>query len=145
MIREVKIVCVREGNDETAISQPGQVAEFWRQNVAAAAWYDADKENMVVLLLNNRNAVCGWNLVSIGTVNRTEAHAREIFRAAIVAAATGVILAHNHPGGDPTPSQADRDVTEQLKHVGEIIGINVLDHVVVAGEHAYSITSECEV
>ncbi len=69
----------------------------------------------------------------MGTVDSTMAHPREVFRGAIVNKATGVILCHNHPSGDITPSADDRQTTQRLKEAGELLGIAVLDHVIISG------------
>jgi hypothetical protein len=75
--------------------------------------------------------------VAIGTLNRTEAHAREVFKAAILASAQDIILVHNHPSGDPSPSDEDVEITQGLEIAGELIGIPLIDHVVV-GEHGHA-------
>jgi DNA repair protein RadC len=71
-------------------------------------------------------------MASQGTLTASLVHPREVFRPALREAAAAIILVHNHPSGDPTPSREDREVTERLVHVGEILGIPVLDHVIVA-------------
>jgi DNA repair protein RadC len=75
-------------------------------------------------------------MVSRGTLTNSLVHPREVFRVAIRAAAVGVILVHNHPSGDPEPSDDDRDLTRRLEAVGELVGIRVLDHIVI-GSHGY--------
>jgi len=71
------------------------------------------------------------NTVSIGTVNASLVHPREIFKVALLCNASAVILAHNHPSGNPTPSHEDIDITNRLKKAGEILGIEVLDHIII--------------
>lgn len=90
-----------------------------------------EREHFVVLLLDARNGVLGIETVSVGTVNASLVHPREVFRPAIRENACALILAHNHPSGDPTPSEDDVAVTRRLVTVGETHGINVLDHVVI--------------
>lgn len=92
---------------------------------------EAEQENFWVLLLNARNRVLRIHLVTVGLTDRTQVHAREIFREAIRDNAVRLILAHNHPGGDPTPSPQDIDCTRSLVAAGQIVGIEVLDHVVL--------------
>lgn len=89
-------------------------------------------EEFHVLLLNARHELMRRVMVSRGSVNASIVHPREVFRPAIVAAATSVILVHNHPSGDPEPSEEDLAITRRLVQVGELHGIPVLDHVVVA-------------
>jgi DNA repair protein RadC len=85
-----------------------------------------------VLLLDGRHRVQREVMASQGTLTASLVHPREVFRPALREAAAAVILVHNHPSGDPTPSREDREVTERLVRVGEILGVPVLDHVVVA-------------
>ena len=93
-------------------------------------------ERFLVLLLNGRHRLLRQEVVSQGTLTASLVHPREVFRPALREAAAALILVHNHPSGDPTPSTEDRQVTERLARAGEILGVRVLDHVVVA-EHGY--------
>ena len=93
---------------------------------------DATQERFHVVLLDGRHRVMRDEVVSQGTLTASLVHPREVFRPALREAAAAVILVHNHPSGDPTPSQEDRDVTARLEQAGEILGVRVLDHVVVA-------------
>jgi len=97
---------------------------------------DARQEHFLALLLDGRHRVLGEVLVSRGTLTASLVHPREVFRAAVREAAAAVVLVHNHPSGDPRASEEDRRVTRRLGRAGELIGIRVLDHVVVA-EHGY--------
>jgi DNA repair protein RadC len=94
----------------------------------------ATQEHFVVYDLDVRHRIIATRIVHVGTLTGVETHPREVFRGAILNAAAAVILAHNHPSGDPTPSRQDLDLTRRLKEVGELCGIPVLDHVVVATE-----------
>lgn len=95
------------------------------------------REVFVVLLLSARNRLLKIHTVSLGSVNASLVHPREVFRPAIQAAAASVILAHNHPSGDPEPSEDDREITARLWRVGELHGIEVLDHLVVGANGSY--------
>lgn len=97
---------------------------------------DLPHEEFHILLLNTQNEVLRDLQVTRGTLDASLVHPREVFRAAITEAAAGVILVHNHPSGDPTPSAEDRSVTAQLRSAGGVLGIEVLDHVIV-GEGRY--------
>ena len=97
---------------------------------------DLSHEEFHVLLLNTQNEVLRDLQVTRGTLDASLVHPREVFRPAIAEAAASVILVHNHPSGDPTPSAEDRSVTRQLRSAGELVGIEVLDHVIV-GEGRY--------
>lgn len=90
-----------------------------------------DREHFRALLLNTRNQVIGTDRVSVGTLNSSTVHPRELFRNAIKRSAASVILLHNHPSGDPTPSREDLDITARLCEAGKIIGIEVLDHIII--------------
>lgn len=89
------------------------------------------KEHFKALLLDTKNQVIRIRTISIGSLNASLIHPRELFREAIMAASASVIVAHNHPSGDPTPSHEDIEVTKRLLAAGKVIGIDVLDHVVV--------------
>jgi DNA repair protein RadC len=98
---------------------------------------DASQEEFHALLLNSRHRVLREVLVTRGILDSALIHPREVFRPAVAESAAGVILVHNHPSGDPTPSAEDRAVTRQLAEAGRAVGIPVLDHVVV-GRGAYA-------
>ncbi len=100
-----------------------------------------DREVICVLNINAKNKVLNMNLASMGTINASIVSPREIFKSAILANASAVILLHNHPSGVVEPSRADYTMTEQIKKGGEILGIEVLDHIIVGGDSgkAYSI------
>jgi len=101
-----------------------------------------DREQFLSLLLNGRNQLIGFNLVSIGTLTSALVHPREVFKPAILASAAAIILVHNHPSGDPEPSSEDRALTSRLKEAGEIIGIRILDHVVIGDGRFRSLSEE---
>ena len=92
------------------------------------------KEHFLVMLLDVRNRVLAMPTVSIGSLTASVAHPREIFREAIRYSAANMILIHNHPSGDSTPSREDIRITKQMMKAGEIMGIPVLDHVIIAGD-----------
>ncbi len=94
----------------------------------------ANREHFVGFYLNSRNMVLRREIISIGSLNASIVHPREVFHPAIAVSAASLILAHNHPSGDPTPSEEDLAITRRLVEAGRIIGIDVLDHVVVAKE-----------
>ena len=100
------------------------------------------KESFFVLLLDARHRVLGFRVVSTGSLQSAPVHPREVFVTAIREGAAALVIAHNHPSGDPTPSPEDRAVTERLREVGELVGIEVLDHVVVGEERFFSFADE---
>ena len=99
------------------------------------------REHFVVLLLNARHEVISSETVSIGSLNASIVHPREVFKPAILASAASVVLVHNHPSGDPEPSEEDLSITRRLVEVGELVGISVLDHVLIAGRGVVSFRS----
>jgi DNA repair protein RadC len=98
---------------------------------------DAPHERFLVLLLDGRHRLLRHEMVSQGTLTASLVHPREVFRPALRESAAALLLVHNHPSGDPTPSAEDREVTARLVRAGELLGIPVLDHVVVA-ERGYA-------
>ncbi|MEL7626526.1 MAG: JAB domain-containing protein [Anaerolineaceae bacterium] len=92
-----------------------------------------DKESMVVVFLNTKNRVIDYEQVSVGTINSSVIHPREIFRNAILNKAVSVLLCHNHPSGELTPSDEDLAATKALKEAGEMLGIPVVDHIIITG------------
>ena len=92
----------------------------------------AKTEKFYILLLDNSNRLIRKKLISKGTVDQTPVFPREVVKAALLADASGVILVHNHPGGDPSPSSQDRELTSKIKRICVDMGIRLLDHVVVS-------------
>lgn len=93
---------------------------------------NADREFFVVVLLNARHEVVGVETVSVGSLNASIVHPREVFKPALVASAASVVLVHNHPSGNPEPSEEDLAITKRLVGAGELLGIGVLDHIIIA-------------
>ena len=98
----------------------------------------ARREHFVVLLLNARHEFQCRETISIGSLNASIVHPREVFLPAILHSAASVVLVHNHPSGDPEPSEEDLSITRRLVEVGELVGIGVLDHVIVASRGSVS-------
>ena len=97
-----------------------------------------DREHFVVLHLDGAHRVTTFEVVSVGILNATQVHPREVFKSAILANAAAIICAHNHPSGNLTPSAEDRRVFERLTAAGELLGIRLLDFVIVAGAEYWS-------
>lgn len=95
-------------------------------------------EHFLVTTLNGANAPIHTYIVTVGLVNRTMVHPREVFWFAIKDMAAAVVIAHNHPSGDMTPSPEDKEITTRLKEAGEILGINVLDHIIFSRKGYFS-------
>lgn len=130
MLPVFRVQLVREsGVERVELEGPEDVAQIISHYLE-----HEDREHFVTMMLDVRNRVIGIHTVSIGTLSASLVSAREVFKAAILCNAASVILAHNHPSGDLTPSTEDLKVTEILKEAGRILDIEVLDHVIV-GEH----------
>jgi DNA repair protein RadC len=116
------------------IRSPADVHAHFHQRLRARR-----REHFMVLLLDGRHRVMSESQVSQGTLTASLVHPREVFRPAVRAAAAAIVLVHNHPSGDPTPSAEDLEVTRRLVSAGEILGIRIVDHVVVAEQGYYSL------
>ncbi|MBE5393816.1 JAB domain-containing protein [Brevibacillus borstelensis] len=103
---------------------------------------ETDREQFFLLCLNTKNEPTALHTVSIGSLDASIVHPREVFKVAILSNAASVIVAHNHPSGDPTPSKEDIQVTRKLQEAGELLGITLLDHVIVGTEGAYTSLKE---
>ena len=132
-----RIELVRE---RTIIVQPRRVVHNSDDVVAILQdeLLKADREKLVCLMLNAKNAVIGIDVVSVGTLTQSCAHPRELYKAAILTNAAAIILVHNHPSGDSTPSLDDIRLTERISKAGEILGIKLLDHVIIGELGSYS-------
>lgn len=97
-----------------------------------------DREHFVALFLNARSSVIAIDLISVGTVSASLVHPREVFKGAILFNACAVIVAHNHPSGDTSPSPEDREATRRLQKAGELLGIALLDHIIVGPNSHFS-------
>ena len=123
-----RVQLVRDGSmaDRERVSDPKSAAQVIKDYIGAT-----DREHMVVVLLDTKNQIIGINTVSVGTLNSSIIHPREVFKPAYLCNAGGVILGHNHPSGDTTPSPEDIEVTKRIVEAGEILGVQVLDHIIV--------------
>ncbi len=101
-----------------------------------------NKEHFIILMLNTKNFLLGVETVSIGSLNSSIVHPRELFKSAINKSAAAIILAHNHPSGDATPSREDIEVTKRIKSGGQLLGIDVIDHIIIGDNSYYSFKEE---
>ena len=132
--KEFKIVALREcplPQDLQICDTPEKVVEYWNAHLLSHPYFNPECECFVTLLLNTRRRVKGHCLISIGTLDSVVVHPRDVFRPAVIGAAAGVILVHNHPSGESNPSQADIQVTRELIRAGQILRIEVVDHIVI--------------
>lgn len=122
--------------DNKKISSPKDVYELMKDYLKGA-----DREYLVLLSLDMKNNINSINTVSIGSLNSSIVHPREIFKTAILSNAASIILIHNHPSGDTTPSKEDINITYRIKESGKMLGIELLDHVIL-GDNSYSSLKE---
>ena len=127
---EIKVSRVRECPG-VICSQSENALDYWNKSIATADWFSGERENLVVLILNTKLHVIAHAIVSIGTVNETMCHPREVFRPAIAMNAYAIFVMHNHPTGDSSPSAADYKITQRLKEGAHILGITLIDHLIV--------------
>jgi DNA repair protein RadC len=125
--------------DQNAIySNSGKVAHLFQKILSNENEIDQDKEHVWVMGLNTRNCVKYVELVSLGTLEASLVQPRETYRMAILKGVKSIIFAHNHPSGETQPSEEDKAITQKLFHAGNILGINLLDHVIVTKERHFS-------
>jgi len=140
--KEYKVVALRDcplPEGMHLCDTPERAAEYWRQHVTQHPAFNPEAECLVVLLLNTRRRVKGHALISTGTLDTLLVHPREVFRPAIVAAASALVVMHNHPSGESTPSESDIKLTRDLIRAGQLLKIEVLDHVVIGANRHTSL------
>lgn len=113
------------------ITSPQDAADLVLRELAGA-----DKEHFMIIMLNTKHRVIGKKVISIGHLSGSLVHPREMFKEVIRRSSAAVIVVHNHPSGDPAPSQEDITVTKRLVEAGELLGIQVLDHIII-GDNCY--------
>jgi hypothetical protein len=114
-----------------AVLNVWDVCSIWTRHIAAADWFDEDKEMLVVLALNARHYCMHTCLVSMGTAAETLAHMREIFRPLVVSAACSFVVVHNHPSDDVEPSKTDQELLSRIERAAELLQIHLQDFVIV--------------
>lgn len=140
MAREALKWMVRESRSMgERVSEPAKAAEMAALTLAATG--DLQREHFGILALNAANTVVDARVLSSGTVDQAPAYPREVARAALLAGATAVVLFHNHPGGQCRPSADDLQLTRETKTALAVLGIQVHDHLVIAGNEAWSIAA----
>lgn len=130
----VKIYMVKEGSVEygSQVTNARDVAALARRFIGAV-----DREHCIVICLDNKHRPASVHTVSIGSLTSSVVHPREVFKPAILSSAAAVVLAHNHPSGDPLPSAEDRTITTRLVDAGQVLGIAVIDHVIIGDNDTF--------
>ena len=93
------------------------------------------KEHFIALHMDGKNRISCLDRVSVGSLNQSIVHPREVFKTALLSSAAAILLLHNHPTGDPTPSREDLEITRRIKEAGELLGIRVLDHIIIGDSY----------
>lgn len=132
-IAELTKRCNQVKKSKTKISSAKDVFDILNDELK-----EKTKENFYIILLNTKNLILKIEKISIGILDATIIHPREIFKPAIKNSASRIVLVHNHPSGDPLPSEEDLNITQKLMKVGELIGIEVIDHVIIGNENYWS-------
>lgn len=123
----LRISLVREpGAERPVLRTPGEAAPLLARYIG-----ESDREQFVIALLTVRHRLIGFNTVSVGCLTSSLVHPREVFKPAILASTAALILGHNHPSGDPEPSPEDVSLTRRLVSAGQLLGIEILDHLVL--------------
>jgi DNA repair protein RadC len=125
-VREVRIRYRASKTRRFKIRDPQDVADYVRKILP-----DNSREHFVALYLDGHHQVAAYSLVATGSANMTVVHPREVFQPAIIAGATALVVAHNHPSGNTEPSKEDREATDRLREAARILGLKLLDHVIV--------------
>lgn len=133
-IREVRVQYEHSTLEPFKVSRPEDVASFLRQIAV-----DNSREHFFALYLDTAHCVASYSLIATGSVNCCPVHPREIYQRAILGGATAMIVAHNHPSGALNPSDSDWHVTNQLKKIGSLLSIPLLDHVIFSHRGEYSL------
>lgn len=139
-VKAIQILCIGElskriatyqAKEKIAFHNPVTIADYYMEQLR-----HEEQEQMICMMLDTKNNLLGEELLTLGTVNASIVSSREIFLLALRYHAVHIILVHNHPSGDPTPSQADIDLTKKVKNAGELLDIHLIDHIIV-GDHKY--------
>ncbi|WP_442600447.1 JAB domain-containing protein [Neobacillus sp. D3-1R] len=132
----ISLKMVKEGHfcyKTNVVRSPIDVVSLAREYIS-----DSDREIMALVCLNTKNKITGLHTISVGSLNSSIVHPRECFKLAIANNSASIIVFHNHPSNDCTPSREDIEVTKRLKEAGQILGVELLDHLIVGETNHYS-------
>ena len=128
---EIRVSRIKESVGEYTADSPAKCVDYWKERIEKSEWFDGEREMVVVLALNTKYRILGHSLVSLGSMNESICHPRDVFRPAVALGAYGIVLMHNHPSGVVDPSSADMAITRKMKDGGLILSIHFLDHIIV--------------
>lgn len=139
-VKAIQLKCIGElsrrmsrqkAKSRLSFNMPGTIAEYYMEELR-----HEEQEILLCMMLDTKNHLLGEKRMFMGTVNASIASPRELFLEALRFQAVNIVLVHNHPSGDPTPSKADVEITERVRLGGELLGIHLLDHIII-GERTY--------
>ena len=133
-MQTIRLTLVREGEAGPQLTTPDAAVEAIKDKLRGL-----DREHFLCVHMDVRNRVIGCETVAIGSLSACIVHPREVFKAAILSSAASILLAHNHPSDDLTPSKDDMDLTKRLVQAGTILGIEVIDHIIVCEDKHLSL------
>lgn len=128
---------IKEELHKKKATDPASAVKILTDVLKAESEFDKAKEHFWGIYLNSRNNIQRIELIFLGTLDICPIHPREVFRPAVKCSSAGLIVAHNHPSGDPEPTEADRRITKQLKEAGDILGIKLLDSLIITESGRY--------
>ena len=129
---EFKIMRLQEQHPpEYAGDSPDKIEAYLREKIPHSLRYNPDTENLGVIHLSTRRKIIGWEIISNGTLDTLLIHCREFFKSGIITNAAALVAFHNHPSGDSSPSEADIKVTRDLIRAGQLLKIELLDHLIL--------------
>lgn len=138
MSKRVNLVSVKLIKEGSILYEPRRVSSpKYAFDLGKEFLIDSDREKLILVCLDNKNQPTSINTVSVGSLNSSIVHPREVFKVAILSNSASIIVYHNHPSGDATPSKEDINITERLKEAGKILGIELVDHIIVGSNGRY--------
>lgn len=129
IVRELEVKYKKGKKIDYTFDSPEKVHEYFRDIIGNEC-----QEHFVAIYLDIKNKINGWIKISIGTLNETIVHPRDIFKTALITNSASIILCHNHPSGDTKPSKEDLATTKRIKDGAKILGLTLLDHVIITGD-----------
>jgi len=133
-VRKIRLLYEKTEYKKEKIACARDVFEFCRK----IELQNEIKEHLLGIFLDSKNRIAAYSMLSIGTLNQTVIHPRDVFGPALYLNANSLILAHNHPSGDPTPSRDDKEITKQISNGGKLLEIDLLDHIIIGDLDYYS-------
>jgi DNA repair protein RadC len=142
---EFKVMRLQDAptRENAVLDNPQKIVDYLTPMLPNSIAFRPDVENFIVVHLSSRKRPIGFEVISNGTLDTLLVHPREVFKSGIVANAAGIVLVHNHPSGDPTPSEADIKVTRDMVRAGQLMKIEVCDHIILGQATPERLKSWC--